>query len=137
MKGVLDGTSGTFTSITDGQGIVSNFNFETGLYGEIATAKGNSTDGYSHGNFQFSCSSDCSSAMRSNTTVTVSTNSCSKTGGCSGITGITFEANTGDFDFMSIGAAWDAQSGKRTTVETWVSGATLPLFSSVGKDVTL
>ena len=137
MKGTLDGTTGEFASITDGQGVVANFDYQTGLYGEIATAKGNSSDGYLHGNYQFSCSSGCTTDARANTILSSSSTSCSSSGGCSGMTPISFSAVTADFDYLMIGAAWDTQTGKRTNVQDWLSSAGILTMSSVGKDVTL
>ena len=136
IKGALDSTSGLFTSVTDGQGIVSNFDHQTtDLSAKIATAKGNDTDGYKHGNYSYQTSSI--DAVRARSTIQTSTTPCSKTGGCSELSPISFSAVSGDYDFLMIGAAWDGQSGRRSEVQTWLASAGLLNFLSVDKSVTV
>jgi hypothetical protein len=135
IKGILDGTSGLFTSVTDGQGIVANFDHQTGFYAEIATGKGNDTDGYKHGNYSYSTSSVA--AVRTSSSIQTSSTPCSKTGGCSGLSPISFSAVSGDYDFLMIGAAWDGQSGQRADVQTWLANAGVLSFLSVDKTVTV
>lgn len=136
IKGTLDGTSGLFTSVTDGQGIVANFDHQTGgLYAEIATGKGNDTDGDKHGNYSYSTSSVA--AVRTTSSIQTSTTPCSKIRGCSGLSPISFSAVSGDYDFLMIGAAWDGQSGRRSEVQTWLASAGLLNFLSVDKSVTV
>lgn len=135
IKGALDSTSGLFTSVKDGQGIVANFDHQADLYADIAAATGNDTDGYKHGNYSYSTSSVA--AVRTSSSIQTSTNPCSKIGGCSGLSPISFSAVSGDYDFLMIGAAWDGQSGRRSEVQTWLASAGLLNFLSVDKSVTV
>jgi hypothetical protein len=139
IKGVLDGTSGLFTSVTESQGIVANFNLkttsQTELYAGIATANGNDADGYKHGNYSYSTSSNA--AVRTSSSIQTSTTPCSKIGGCSGLSPISFSAVSGDYDFLMIGAAWDGQSGRRSEVQTWLASAGPLNFLSVDKSATV
>lgn len=135
IKGTLDSTTGIFTSVTDGQGIVATFDNQSGLYAEIATATGNDAAGFTYNAYQYSTTNVA--AARTSTTVSTSASACSKTGGCAGQTAITFGADSADFDYLMIGAVWDAQAGKRSTIESWISAAGALNHTSVSKDVTL
>ena len=135
MKGTLNSTTGVFTTITDGQGIVANFDSQTGLYAEIATAKGNETDGFLHGTYQFATTNVAS--VRTSTTLSTNATACSKTSGCAGQTAISFGTEAADFDFLMIGAAWDSQTNSRTAIQDWLTPAGFPTFTGATKDKTI
>ncbi len=73
-------------------------------YGEIASVKGNSTDGFMYISGHYSCNSGGSTPcavlteVRSKTTVTT-VSTCSTTGFCAGNTGIALDTSSGAFDF--------------------------------------
>lgn len=135
IKGTLDNTTGTFTTITDGQGIVANFDNQSGLSSDIASSTGNDADGFTFGAYQYGATSI--TAVRATASLSTNSSRCSKTGGCAGQTGISFSATSPDFDFLMIGAVWDSQTGKRSDVESWITAAGAPTFTGVTKAITL
>jgi hypothetical protein len=134
IKGTLDGSSGLFSTVSDGQGIVSKFDRQTGLYSEIASTSGNDTEGFLYRAYEYSASN--LSSVRTSLAISTSNSNCSKTGGCQGQTGITFSTDSSDLDFLMIGAVWDGQSGKRSNIESWLSGSGALTFPSISKTIT-
>jgi hypothetical protein len=134
IDGELDSTSGLLTTITDGQGIVANFDHQTGLYADIATMVGGDS-GFYHGAYKYTTSNV--STVRTSSTVAAATPSCSVSGGCQGLSVIGFSNQSTDFDFLMIGAAWDNQSGKRQNAQSWLTGAAALTFTKVDKSITL
>lgn len=134
IQGTLDNVSGVFNYISDGQGIVANFDHQTGLYADIATMTGNDNFGFTHGTYAYTTSNI--SSVRSSSTLSSAIITCSKTGGCQGQSAIAFSMTVNDFDFLMIGAAWDGQLGKRSASESWLSTAGALTYSSVSKATT-
>lgn len=132
MKGTLDGSTGMFTNISNGQGIVADFNYQNGFSGKAATATGSDINGFLHGTYQYN---GTLAAPRS-ATVTSATK-CSTTNGCVGQTAISLGTETSDFDFLMIGAVWDSQTNSRNAVQDWLASAGFLTFTSVSKANTL
>lgn len=135
-KGSLDASTGKFTAMTDGQAIVSNFDRKSsGFSGTVATMDGSDASGFYYAGTSYS-SSTPSDIRGSGTTVNTKTE-CSMSGGCSGQTHVTFGTDSGDFDFLMVGAAWDGQINSRSAGQSWLVGAGLMNFASVNKSKTL
>lgn len=145
VKGTIDSTTGEFSAITAGEGLQGNFQLssfdnKTGLYGEIASVKGDSASGYKFNSARYSCDSEtssCNAATSVSAASIISTGTECSDGTCEGNAGITIGTDAADFAFWKISATWDNQNGGKSAIETWLNSAGLPIFDSVTKDQTL
>jgi hypothetical protein len=136
VKGNFDPATGAFSQITEAEGLHGNFDIsvyeeETGLYAELSSVKGNSTDGFYFQSAQFGCHSDSDCDPRTevdSATVSNSANECyPSTAACDGNTGIALGVSA----FWKLGAGFDDQEGSRTDVEAWLKDSGLLEFTTV------
>jgi hypothetical protein len=141
VKGDVDLTTGEFSDITEGSGIVSNFdasfyNGQTSLYGEVASVKGDSTGGFKFRSARYGCDTsngcDVLTSVRTGVTLSDETSSCSD-GDCAAQTGLALDTEKATLDFLMLGVVFDDQDGAKAAWEAWADDAGLPTFTEVTK----
>jgi len=139
FKGDLDGKTGKFKSITDmsflyADAYANDYQGQTYLGGQVASAKGSSTAGIAYVGGSYMCGNGaCSLAsFATEGKVTGPGVECSVTGGCAGNTGYDWSfSNAKVLDFIRLGASFDDHSGTRSKNEDWLKAAKIPTFTSV------
>ncbi len=134
VKGALDKDTGKFTAITELQGLSTNFDIQTGLYGEVASVKGSADAGFLYQSAQYSCPNGGTACVNTiaDITVNLSSDICLPSGkACTGNTGYTWDKATSLLGFMKIGAAWDTTDDNRDAIEAWLIAADPVDFTSI------
>lgn len=136
FRGELDQSSGYLQSVSEAQGIISNFDYNSPtLFAEVATVTGTEKEGFLYGNYSYA--GDPSTIPTPLPSISVGSSRCSRMGGCLGLSPISFASNASDLEFLMVGVVWDTRTGKRSTVESWLMSAGFPAFDVVDKSLTL
>ncbi len=134
VKGTIDKEESKFSAITDIEAVHVNFDYQTGLYGEVASVKGTADAGFLYQSGQYSCNAgkaDCG-ITASGVEVSLATSKClPATKSCTGNSGYTWDKASALGNFLQVGAAWDGVSSNRTALQNWLIDAEGLDFTSV------